>query len=338
VTSHVTDSLGRRLRDLRISVTDRCNFRCIYCMPREVYGSRHPFLPRAELLTFEEITQAAAAFLRAGGEKLRLTGGEPLLRRDLDCLVRMLRALPGLRELALTTNGAFLEEHAVRLKLAGLDRITVSVDSVNPATFAAMNDVAFPLDRVLRGIAAARNAGFNSIKINAVIKRGLNEDDILPLTEYFQGEGFILRFIEYMDVGETNGWQMRDVVPASEILSRLQTRFDLEPLPPNYQGEVARRFRHTGPAGGEIGLITSVTQPFCGHCTRARLSADGRLHTCLFSGLGHDLRSHLRNGASAEQLDAVLAMIWSSRSDRYSELRFSSEPIPPKPEMSRLGG
>jgi len=342
VSAPASDLLGRPLRDLRISVTDRCNFRCTYCMPKEVYGSTHPFLPRTEILSFEEITRLAALFLPLGVGKLRLTGGEPLLRRDLAHLVRMLRPLPGLQEIALTTNGALLKEHAAPLHQAGVDRITVSLDSLDPATFAAMADVQTPLDHVLAGIEAARTAGFSPIKINAVIRRGVNEHAILALADHFKDRAYIVRFIEYMDVGETNAWRMEDVVPAAEILATLRSRFALEPLPALYTGEVARRFRHTAPgSGGEVGLITSVTQPFCGDCTRARLSADGQLHTCLFSGAGISLRDPLRAGASDDQLRALIHAAWSARTDRYSEIRFSKPPGPasaPKPEMSRLGG
>jgi cyclic pyranopterin phosphate synthase len=332
------DRLNRRMRDLRISVTDRCNFRCTYCMPKEIYGTAHPFLPRSELLSFEEIAALAAAFARNGVEKLRITGGEPLLRRDLPKLIEMLRGLPGIREIALTTNGALLAQHAHSLRSAGVDRLTVSVDAVTPAVFRAMNDVGFPVDRVLEGIVAAQEAGFTPIKINAVIRRSVNEDQIVPLARRFLNRNHILRFIEYMDVGETNGWKMEDVVPGAEILRILEPHFALAGLPPNYPSEVAKRFAHAGPEGGEIGLITSVTRPFCGDCTRARLSADGRLYTCLFSGIGHDLRGPLRSGASHAQIDQEIRSVWNTRSDRYSELRFSGTPVLPKPEMSRLGG
>jgi cyclic pyranopterin phosphate synthase len=333
-----SDRFSRRLRDLRISVTDRCNFRCTYCMPKEIYGSAHPFLPRSELLSFEEIAALAGAFVRNGVEKLRITGGEPLLRRDLPKLIGMLRGLPGVREIALTTNGALLAEHARDLRLAGLDRLTVSVDAVEPTVFRAMNDVGFPVEKVLAGIEAAQEAGFGPVKINAVIRRGVNENQIVPLARRFLNRAHVLRFIEYMDVGETNGWKMQDVVPGEEILRTLESHFALNPLPPNYPGEVAKRFAHTGPEGGEIGVITSVTQPFCGDCTRARLSADGRLYTCLFSGTGHDLRGPLRAGATDEHLDAAIRAVWTARADRYSEIRFSATPSLPKPEMSRLGG
>jgi cyclic pyranopterin phosphate synthase len=327
------DQLHRPLRDLRISVTDRCNFRCGYCMPREVFGAGHEFMARAELLSFEEITRLAGIFLSLGVEKVRLTGGEPLLRRELPTLVGMLAPLDGLRDLTLTTNGSRLAELASPLRAAGLRRLTVSVDSLDDATFRAMNDVDFPLHRVLRGIEAARAAGFTPIKINAVIKRGVNEDEIPAMARHFGGPDFVLRFIEYMDVGNTNGWRRAEVVPAAKIAARL----GLAPLPPQYAGEVARRYRT--PAGGEIGLIASVSAPFCGACTRARLSADGKLFTCLFATRGHDLRTPLRSGASDETLRSIISGIWRKREDRYSELRSAVSPrAEVKVEMSAIGG
>ncbi len=327
-----TDQLHRPLRDLRISVTDRCNFRCTYCMPREVFGSGYEFLPRANLLRFEEIARLVRIFLPLGAEKVRLTGGEPLLRRDLPQLVEMLAPLDGLRDLALTTNGSRLVELAGPLRAAGLRRLTVSVDSLDDATFRAMNDVDFPLHRVLRGIDAALAAGFAPIKINAVIKRGVNDSEIEAMAARFGGPEFVLRFIEFMDVGNTNRWQPAEVLPAAALASRL----GLAPLPAQYSGEVARRFRT--PAGGEIGLIASVTEPFCGACTRARLSADGHLYTCLFATHGHDLRTPLRSGASDTDLTAIVRGIWQSREDRYSELRAVAPPSAPKVEMSAIGG
>ncbi len=326
------DQLQRPLRDLRISVTDRCNFRCAYCMPREVFGPGHAFLPREQLLSFEEITRLARIFVSLGAEKIRLTGGEPLLRRDLPRLVEMLAPLDGLRDLTLTTNGSRLVELAAPLRAAGLRRLTVSVDSLEEETFRTMNDVDFPLHRVLRGIEAARAAGFAPIKINAVIKCGVNDQEIPAMAEHFGGPDFVLRFIEYMDVGNTNGWQLGDVVPAAEIAAKLA----LKPLPARYRGEVARRFR--APAGGEIGLIASVTAPFCGDCTRARLSADGQLFTCLFARRGHDLRTPLREGASDAELAHLLRMHWRARGDRYSELRTAATAREPKIEMSAIGG
>lgn len=332
VSTPPLDQLQRPLRDLRISVTDRCNFRCTYCMPREVFGAGYEFLPREQLLSFEEITRLARIFLSLGVEKLRLTGGEPLLRRDLPRLVEMLAALDGLRDLTLTTNGSRLMELAAPLRDAGLRRLTVSVDSLDEQTFRAMNDVDFPLHRVLRGIDAARAAGFSPIKINTVVKRGVNDHEIAAMAERFGGADFILRFIEFMDVGNTNGWRLDDVVPAAEIATRL----GLAPLPAQYTGEVSRRFRT--PADGEIGLIASVTAPFCGDCTRARLTADGHLYTCLFATHGYDLRTPLRAGASDDELAAIIGRIWLARGDRYSELRSQLTSPAPKVEMSHVGG
>src|SRR5689334_6112459 len=297
------DRLGRQLHDLRISVTDRCNFRCTYCMPREVFGADFQFLPRTELLTFEEITRLARLFIDAGVEKIRLTGGEPLVRRDLEQLVAQLSVLPGLRDLTLTTNGSLLARKAPALAAAGLERITVSLDSLDNAVFQAMNDVGFPVERVLDGIEAAREAGLWPIKINMVVKRGVNDQSIVDMARHFHGTGYILRFIEYMDVGNTNGWRMDDVVSAAEIVERINAELPLEPVEANYRGEVARRYRYRD-GGGEIGIIASVTQPFCGDCSRARLSSKGELYTCLFAGLGHDLRAKLRGGQSDEEIRA----------------------------------
>jgi cyclic pyranopterin phosphate synthase len=332
VTPPPLDQLQRPLRDLRISVTDRCNFRCTYCMPREVFGAGYAFLPREQLLSFEEIARLARIFISLGAEKMRLTGGEPTLRRDLPQLVGMLAALDGLRDLTLTTNGSRLVELAAPLRAAGLRRLTVSVDSLNEETFRTMNDVDFPLHRVLRGIDAARAAGFAPIKVNAVIKRGINDHEIAAMAHHFGGPDFVLRFIEYMDVGNTNGWRLDDVVSSDEIAAQL----GLQPLPAQYRGEVARRFRT--PEGGEIGLISSVTAPFCGDCTRARLSADGQLYTCLFASHGHDLRTPLRTGASDAELAALIGRVWRAREDRYSELRSTAHPHEPKVEMSAIGG
>ena len=332
----VRDTLARPLHDLRLSVTDRCNFRCTYCMPKEVFGRGYDFLPKEAVLTFEEYTRLARIFISLGVEKVRLTGGEPLLRRNLDRLVAQLAGLDGLRDLTLTTNGSRLVEQAPALRAAGLRRLTVSVDSLDDATFRAMNDVDFPVHRVLRGIDAALAAGFAPIKINMVVKRGVNDREIAALAERFGGRDFILRFIEYMDVGNTNGWRLDDVVPAAEIIARLGETVPLEPLVPNYAGEVARRFRQRG--GGEIGVITSVTQPFCGDCTRARLSADGQLYTCLFASHGHDLRTPLRAGASDAELASIIGAVWRGRGDRYSEIRATAQPRERKTEMSLLGG
>ncbi len=331
----VADTLGRPLRDLRVSVTDRCNFRCVYCMPKEVFGRDYRFLERRELLTFEEIARVARVFARLGVRKVRLTGGEPLLRRDLDRLVAMLAEIGGL-DLALTTNGSLLARLAARLKEAGLCRVTVSLDSLDDAVFRAMNDVDFPVARVLEGIEAAAAVGL-PVKVNMVVKRGVNEDSILPMARFFHGSGHILRFIEYMDVGQTNGWRLDDVVPAAEIVARIHAELPLEPLPPNYPGEVASRYRYLD-GGGEIGVVASVTQPFCGGCTRARLSAEGRLYTCLFAARGHDLRALLRSGATDEEIEAAVVRIWSARVDRYSEIRTAETAPLPKVEMSYIGG
>jgi cyclic pyranopterin phosphate synthase len=306
-------------------------------MPKEVFGRGYDFLPKEDVLSFEEITRLARLFATLGAEKIRLTGGEPLLRRDLDQLIASLAEVDGIHDLTLTTNGSRLVEEASRLRQAGLRRLTVSVDALDDTTFRAMNDVDFPVHRVLRGIDAARAAGFAPIKINMVVKRGVNEGEILPMARHFQGPEFILRFIEYMDVGNTNGWRTEDVVPATEILGRLSGEFALEPLPARYRGEVARRFRHRD-GGGEIGLISSVTQPFCGDCTRARLSADGRLFTCLFASAGTDLRTPLRAGASDAELTASITRVWHARADRYSEIRSGATLAQPKAEMSLLGG
>ncbi len=335
------DRLGRPLRDLRISVTDRCNFRCVYCMPKEVYGRDFPFLPRGQVLSFEEIARVARLLVGLGVEKLRITGGEPLVRRDLPDLIAMLAELrtPDGRptDLTLTTNGAALRPLAAPLRAAGLGRITVSLDSLDDAVFRSMNGVDFPVTRVLDGIAAARDAGLATIKVNTVVKRGLNEASILPLARWARAEGLILRFIEYMDVGHSNGWRLDEVVPSSEILERISAELPLEPLPPRYPGEVANRWRYVDDSG-EIGIIASVSQPFCGDCTRLRLSADGRLYTCLFAVDGHDVRDRLRAGASDDELTAHLASVWRARADRYSELRTGATRALPKVEMFAIGG
>jgi cyclic pyranopterin phosphate synthase len=330
------DLLGRPVRDLRISVTDRCNFRCVYCMPKEVYGHEFRFLERRELLTFEEITRAARIFASLGVEKIRLTGGEPLLRRDLERLVEMLAEIPGL-DLTLTTNGSLLTRKAQALADAGLGRITVSLDSLNDDVFRSMNDVDFPVERVLAGIDAAAAAGLEPVKVNVVVKRGVNEEGVVDMARYFRGSGQILRFIEYMDVGSTNGWRLDDVVPAAEIVAAVDAEFPLEPVEPAYPGEVANRYRYQD-GQGEIGVIASVTQPFCGNCTRVRLSAEGRIYTCLFATGGHDLRAPLRTGASDEDVAAEIGRIWNGRDDRYSELRSAATSDLPKVEMSYIGG
>ena len=330
------DALGRPVRDLRISVTDRCNFRCVYCMPKEVYGREYHFLERRELLTFEEIERLTRAFAGLGVEKVRLTGGEPLLRRELERLVEMLAAIPGL-DLTLTTNGSLLPKKAQALADVGLRRVTVSLDSLDDEVFRAMNDVDIPVERVLAGIEAAAAAGLAPVKVNMVVKRGVNEESVLPMARYFRGSGHILRFIEYMDVGHTNGWRLDDVVPAEEIVAAIGAELPLEPLEPNYSGEVAQRYRYAD-GSGEIGVIASVTQPFCGACTRARLSAEGRLYTCLFATTGHDLRALLRGGATDAELGEAISAVWRDRSDRYSELRSAETTELPKVEMSYIGG
>ena len=329
------DTLGRPLRDLRISVTDRCNFRCVYCMPSEVFGHDYRFLPRRELLTFEEIERAARVFVDLGVRKLRLTGGEPLLRRDVEQLVARLAAIGDL-DLTLTTNAALLAQKARALADAGLTRVTVSLDSLDDEVFRVMNDVDFPVARVLAGVDAAAEAGL-LVKVNVVVKRGLNEGSVVDIARRFRGTGHAVRFIEYMDVGASNGWRLDDVVPAAEIVAAIGAEFPLEPVEAAYRGEVAQRYRYRDDAG-EIGVIASVTQPFCGDCTRARLSADGKLYTCLFAVRGHDLRSILRSGASDEELDAAIKAVWERRTDRYSELRTEETSSLRKVEMSYIGG
>ncbi len=332
-----TDRLGRPLRDLRISVTDRCNFRCTYCMPREVFGRDYAFLPRPEILTFEEIARLSRIFVGLGVHKIRLTGGEPLVRRDMPELVRMLSTEAGAGDLAMTTNGALLERHAAALREAGLGRITVSLDSLDDATFRSMNGVGFPVSRVLRGIDSAVAAGFGPIKVNAVVRRGVNETSVLPLARWAREEGHILRLIEYMDVGHSNGWTPDDVVLADEIVAMIDADMPLEPVPPSYMGEVATRWRYRD-GGGEIGVISSVGQPFCRTCTRARLTADGQLYLCLFAVKGHDLRALVRSGAGDDEVRAAIDRIWSGRDDRYSELRSESGRELPKIEMFAIGG
>jgi cyclic pyranopterin phosphate synthase len=331
-----TDTLRRPLRDLRISVTDRCNFRCVYCMPKEVFGPGYAFLPREQLLTYEEIYRLARTFVALGVRKIHLTGGEPLLRRDLDKLIEMLARWPAL-DLTLTTNGSLLKQKAQVLKEAGLKRVTVSFDSLDNDVFSAMNDVDFPVKRVLDGIEAAKRVGLTPIKINMVVKRGVNEQSILPMARCFHGTEYILRFIEYMDVGSTNDWRLNDVIPAREVIAKVDAEMPLEPIEPNYQGEVARRWRYKD-GSGEIGIISSVTQPFCGDCTRARLSAEGKLYTCLFAIDGYDLRKLLRSGASDGEISQAISSIWESRADRYSEVRSSETIDLPKVEMSYIGG
>ena len=331
------DRLGRRMHDLRISVTDRCNFRCTYCMPAEVFGRDYAFLPRAEILAFEEIARLARLFVALGVEKLRITGGEPTVRRDLPDLVRMLAVIPGVRDLTLTTNGSALRRLAGPLAAAGLRRITVSLDSLDDEVFRRMNGAEFPVARVLEGIAAARTAGLAPIKVNMVVRRGVNESSILPVARWARDEGLVLRFIEFMDVGHTNGWKMDEVVSQAEILAELDAAMPLEAVAPAYPGEVADRFRYRDGAG-EVGVIASVTRPFCGACTRSRLSADGELFTCLFAARGVDLKAPLRAGETDEQLVARIRATWERRTDRYSELRTAGTADLPRVEMFAIGG
>ncbi len=329
------DTLGRPVRDLRISVTDRCNFRCMYCMPKTVFGHDYRFMDRKELLTFEELERVARAFVSLGVEKIRLTGGEPLLRKEIEQLVARLDGIDGL-DLTLTTNASLLARKAEALRDAGLDRVNVSLDSLDDETFRAMNDVDFPVTRVLEGIEAAAAAGL-PVKVNAVVKRGINDEGVVDMARHFRDTGHSLRFIEYMDVGATNGWRLDDVVPATEIVERIDAVFPLEPVDAAYRGEVAQRFRYRDGAG-EIGVISSVTQPFCGDCTRARISAEGKLYTCLFAVRGTDLRALLRGGATDEDLRDAVAGVWSRRTDRYSEIRTARTSELPRIEMSYIGG
>jgi GTP 3',8-cyclase len=342
-SGHVTDALQRPLHDLRISVTDRCNFRCVYCMPKELFGKDYAFMPHAALLSFEEITRLARLFVAHGVEKIRLTGGEPLLRKNIETLVAQLSQLktPAGRplDLTLTTNGSLLTKKAQALRDAGLQRITVSVDSLDDAIFKRMNDVNFPVSKVLHGIDVAHQAGLGPIKVNMVVKRGMNEHEIVPMARHFKGTPFILRFIEYMDVGASNGWKMDEVVPSAEVMQQIHAELPLEQVPPNYPGETAERWRYRD-GSGEIGLISSVTKAFCGACSRVRLSTEGKLYTCLFATGGHDLRALLREGRSDEEISSAIAQLWRVRSDRYSELRAAGAVTPDmkKVEMSYIGG
>ncbi len=335
----LVDTRGRPMRDLRISVTDRCNFRCVYCMPREVFDAGHEFLPHAAILSFEEIARLARIFVGLGVKKIRLTGGEPLVRKQLARLVAMLAELPV--ETTLTTNGSLLARQAKALKQAGLHRVTVSLDALDEATFRAMNDADFPVAKVLEGIEAAAAEGLAPVKINMVVKRGTNDEHILDMAEYWRGKGrsgsYILRFIEYMDVGSSNGWRMDDVVPSAEVVRRISRRWPLEPIDPNYPGEVAERWRYADGAG-EIGVISSVTQAFCSSCNRMRLSTEGSLYTCLFAQSGHDLKALLRGGASDDEIRNEIAAVWQGRADRYSEIRTAETSSLKKVEMSYIGG
>jgi len=331
-----SDSRGRHLRDLRISVTDRCNFRCTYCMPKEVYGRDFQFLERKQLLSFDEINRLVTIFKDHGIEKIRITGGEPLVRRQLERLIEMLAQDSSL-DLTLTTNASLLKQKAQLLKDAGLKRVTVSLDSLDDTVFRAMNDVDFPVAKVLAGIEEASRVGLNPVKINMVVKRGANDETAVEMARYFKGTGHILRFIEFMDVGHTNGWQMGHVVPSRELVERINQVYPIEPAEPNYVGEVAERWRYTD-GSGEIGFISSVTQAFCSDCTRARLSAEGSVYTCLFATRGTDLRTLLRTGASDEQISDVIANVWRSRTDNYSEVRTAETTKQHKVEMSYIGG
>jgi GTP 3',8-cyclase len=331
----LVDTRARPMRDLRISVTDRCNFRCVYCMPREVFGASYRFLPQAAILSFEEIARLARVFVGLGVQKIRLTGGEPLVRRDLHRLVALLAELPV--EITLTTNGSLLAKQAPALKKAGLHRVTVSLDSLDDAVFRRMNDADFPVGRVLEAIDAAAQAGLAPVKINMVVKRGVNDGEILAMAERWRGSGHILRFIEYMDVGSSNGWRMDEVVPSAEVVQRISARWPLAAIDPNYPGEVAERWRYLDGAG-EVGVISSVTQAFCATCNRMRLSTEGSLFTCLFAQSGHDLKSLLRGGASDAQIRDEIAAVWQRREDRYSELRSAETAGQRKVEMSYIGG
>ena len=336
----VTDKLGRPVRDLRVSVTDRCNFRCPYCMPAEVYGGSYEFLPKSEILTFEEIARLTSTFVDLGVTKVRLTGGEPLVRNGVERLVALLVGIDGLSDITLTTNGYLLAQKAQTLKDAGLQRITVSLDSLDEEVFKEMSGRGYDTRRVLQGIQKAEEVGLRPIKINAVVQRGVNDHTIVDLARHFKGTGHIVRFIEYMDVGNLNGWKLDQVVSAEEIARMIDSVMPLEPLEPNYPGEVALRYRYRD-GGGEIGIIASVTKPFCGDCTRARLSTDGKLYTCLFASDGTDLRGPMRDGASDDDLRDLIAGVWSLRVDRYSELRASAtswEDRPKKVEMYQIGG
>ena len=333
----IADEFARPLRDLRISVTDRCNFRCTYCMPRDVFDDDYEFLPHAEVLTFEEIVRLAQVFCGLGVEKVRLTGGEPLLRKGIDRLVAMLReALPGV-DLTLTTNGSALKAQARALKAAGLDRVTVSLDSLDDATFRRMNDADFPVAKVLEGIEAAAAAGLAPLKVNMVVRRGVNDHHVAGMAAHFRGTGHVVRFIEFMDVGSTNGWRMDDVIPSAEVVRRISERFPLEPAVANYVGEVAERWRYLDGAG-EIGVISSVTEAFCSTCTRARLSTDGQLYTCLFADRGYDLKALVRSGRNDVAIAEAVRAIWHQREDRYSQIRTEATARARKVEMSFIGG
>ena len=339
--TQTTDTLDRPIRDLRVSVTDRCNFRCIYCMPREIFGPGYKFVPRNDLLKLEEISRITRLFAGHGVRKVRITGGEPMIRRNLEHLIEMLRDIDGVTDISMTTNASMLTlKRAESLRAAGLNRINISLDAIDEKTFQRVNDVDFPVAKVLEGIDNAHAAGFDAVKVNAVIRRGYNEHSILPLAQHFHGTGTVLRFIEFMDVGTTNKWNLEEVIPAAELVEIIGKELPIESLEPNYSGEVAKRWRYSD-GGGEVGFITSVTQSFCGDCSRARLSAVGKVYTCLFSATGQDLRGMLRAGASDEEISRLIGRIWSQREDRYSELRgqipVTAETLP-RVEMSHIGG
>jgi len=337
VQATINDRFDRPFRDLRISVTDRCNFRCTYCMPAEIFGEKYQFLPKAKLLTFEEITRLAQLLIGLGAVKIRLTGGEPLVRNNVEQLVSMLSKLPGLKDLTMTTNGYLLPQKAQLLKDAGLDRISISLDSLDEETFKVMNGRGFSTNKVIDGISAAEEAGFSPLKINSVVQRNVNDSSILGMARYFKERGHTVRFIEYMDVGNRNGWKLDQVVPAEEIVSKIDAEMPLEPINNNYRGEVASRYKYKD-GSGEIGIISSVTNPFCGDCTRLRLSPEGRIVTCLFASLGTDLLSPIRAGASDNELTNIVTDVWRGRSDRYSEQRSSMTERTEKVEMYHIGG
>jgi len=337
----LADTRGRLLRDLRISVTDRCNFRCTYCMPKSVFNKDYQYLPKSNFLNFEEVTRMTRLFMTHGVEKIRLTGGEPLLRKNLEVLIEMLTALKTLNgkplDIALTTNGSLLSKQAKALKASGLHRVTVSLDSLDEARFHAMNDVSFPVADVLNGIDAAYDAGFTSIKINMVVKKGVNDQDVIAMARHFKGSGHIVRFIEFMDVGSSNGWHMNDVVSSAEIVHMINAEMPLIAVESNYTGEVAQRWAYAD-GSGEIGFISSVTQAFCSSCTRARLSTDGKFYTCLFAQSGHDLRALMRSGKSDQKIASAIGLIWNRRTDNYSEIRTEETARSTKVEMSYIGG
>ncbi|WP_421380907.1 GTP 3',8-cyclase MoaA [Bacillus salacetis] len=333
---HTTDTLSRPLRDLRISVTDRCNFRCSYCMPKEIFGPDYPFMNKDEILSFEEIVRTAEIFAELGVEKIRLTGGEPLLRKDLTDLVRHLSAIRGVKYVTLTTNGVFLAKYAQALKDAGICRVNVSLDTLDDEVFKSINNMNTGVSPVLKGIFKAREIGLET-KINMVVKKGLNDDQVMPMAEFFMKEGITLRFIEFMDVGSTNGWNLKDVITKKELYQMINNKFPLEPVSKDYFGEVAKRYRYKG-SSSEVGFISSVSETFCGSCTRARLSTDGKLYTCLFASSGFDLRAMLRSGFSSEQILKKVHDIWERRDDRYSEIRTEASKTREKIEMSYIGG